>query len=98
MKFSKTTTTTPRKKYTVCQSCGSPFSKNKNNYFKITGGTYNIKYCTDCFQDDRFTEPELTLEEMKQKLTDKLRSMGMPGNLERFTERLATLERWKDEN
>ncbi len=95
--YQKTTTQT-KKKYTVCQSCGTPFSKNKNNYFKITGGSYSVKYCTDCFQDDGFKEPDLTLEEMKQKLHAKLQSIGMPGNLERFTDRLHTLERWKDKS
>jgi len=94
--YQRTTTTTTKKKYTVCQSCGSPFSKNKNNYFRITGGFYDVKYCTECFQNDHFTEPELTLEGMKQKIVDRLRAMGMPGNLTRFTDRLHTLERWKN--
>jgi hypothetical protein len=84
-----------KRKYAVCQSCGMPFSKNKNNYFRITNGFYDVKYCTDCFQNDRFTEPNLTIDEMKQKLMNKLRAAGMPGNLNRFTERLHTLERWK---
>jgi hypothetical protein len=84
-----------RKKYAVCQSCGMPFLKNKNNYFRITNGFYDVKYCTDCFQNDCFTEPQLTLDQMKQKLINKLREAGIPGNLNRFTERLHTLERWK---
>jgi hypothetical protein len=91
---SKTSTQT-KKKYAVCQSCGSPFSKNSNNYLRITGGFYDIKYCTDCFQNDQFTEPKLSMEQMKQKLIARLRAMEMPGNLDRFTNRLETLERWK---
>jgi hypothetical protein len=87
------TTTQTRKKYTVCQSCGSPFSKNKNNF---TGGFYDVKYCTECFTDDHFTEPDLTIDGMKRKILDRLQKMGMPGNLARFTDRLHTLERWKD--
>lgn len=90
------TTQQVKKKYTVCQSCGTPFSKNKNNYLRITGGFYDVKYCTDCFVDDRFTEPQLTIEEMKTKLVSKLHALGMPGNLDRFTDRLHTLERWKN--
>ena len=90
------TSAQPKKKYSVCQSCGTPFSKNKNNYFKITGGFYDVKYCTDCFHNDQFNEPQITVEDMKQKLINKLRSIGMPGNLERFTDRLHTLERWKE--
>jgi hypothetical protein len=35
------------------------------------------------------------LDQMKQKLINKLREAGIPGNLARFTERLHTLERWK---
>lgn len=89
------TTTQVKKKYTVCQSCGSPFSKNSNNYFKITGGFYDVKYCTECFENDHFTEPHLSIDQMKQKLITQLRALGMPGNLDRFTDRLQTLERWK---
>lgn len=89
------TSTQTKKKYAVCQSCGSPFSKNSNNYLRITGGFYDVKFCTDCCQNDQFTEPNLTMEQMKQKLVAKLRAMGMPGNLDRFTDRLQTLERWK---
>jgi len=89
------TNTQTKKKYAVCQSCGSPFSKNSNNYLRITSGFYDIKFCTDCFQNDQFTEPKLTMEQMRQKLVDKLRAMGMPGNLDRFTDRLQTLERWR---
>lgn len=89
-------TTTPiKKKYSVCQSCGSKFSKNSNNFFRITGGFYDVRFCTDCFQNDQFTEPDLTMEQMKEKLIAKLRKLGMPGNLDRFTDRLHTLERWK---
>jgi hypothetical protein len=90
------TNTPTKKKYAVCQSCGSPFSKNSNNYFRITGGFYDMRFCTDCFQNDQFTEPHLTMEQMKEKLIARLRSMGMPGNLDRFTDRLHTLERWKN--
>lgn len=89
------TTTQTKKKYAVCQSCGSPFSKNSNNYFRITGGFYDVRYCTDCFENDHFTEPNLTMEQMKQKLIAKLKAASMPGNLDRFTDRLQTLERWK---
>ena len=93
--INKTTTTQTKKKYAVCQSCGAPFSKNSNNYFRITGGFYDVRFCTECFQNDQFTEPNLSMEQMKQKLIAKLRALGMPGNLDRFTERLHTLERWK---
>ncbi|MFI5220329.1 MAG: zinc ribbon domain-containing protein [Bacteroidia bacterium] len=89
-------TTQTKKKYAVCQSCGSPFSKNSNNYFRITGGFYDVRYCTDCFENDHFTEPNLSMEQMKQKLIAKLKAAGMPGNLDRFTDRLHTLERWKN--
>lgn len=84
-----------KKKYAVCQSCGSPFSKNSNNYFRITGGFYDVKYCTECFENDHFTQPGLTFDDMKQKIISKLKAMQMPGNLDRFTDRLHTLERWK---
>lgn len=90
-----TTTRVQRKKYVVCQSCGMPFSKNKNNFFRITSGFYDVKYCTDCFQNDRFTNPDYTIDEMNQQLINRLRASGMRGNLDRFTERLNTLERWK---
>lgn len=45
-----------------CQSCGMPITEE---YFgTMTDGTKNADYCTFCFQDGEFTNPEMSLDEM----------------------------------
>jgi radical SAM superfamily enzyme len=48
-----------------CQSCGMPLQKG---FFATNeDGSENREYCPFCFQNGRFTEPDLTLEQMIQK-------------------------------
>jgi Putative zinc ribbon domain len=54
-----------------CQSCGMPLGeftdrngKVANNYGTNADGTPNAEYCSFCFQNGGFTQPNLTLEGM----------------------------------
>ncbi len=59
-------------------------------------GTKSIKYCSHCFMDGEFTLPNITVEEMKQRVKEKIVEFGMPKFIAgMFTRNIHKLERWK---
>lgn len=61
-----------------------------------TDGIKSIKYCSHCYQQGQFTQPHMTVSEMKERVKGKLKSFGIPGFLSGiFTRNIPTLERWK---
>lgn len=48
---------------TFCQSCGMPLSKPED-YGTESDSSKCEKYCSYCYQNGEFTEPDMTLEEM----------------------------------
>jgi hypothetical protein len=59
-------------------------------------GSRSTEFCSHCYRDGRFTEPNLSVEEMKTKVEEKLRSMHLPGFLARhFTRNIPNLSRWQ---
>ena len=53
------------KTYSKCQSCGIKFSSVRK-YGTNNDGTNSNAFCEDCFQNGEFTEPELTLKQVKE--------------------------------
>lgn len=83
----------PHKK---CQSCGMPLSKDQQQNGTEADGSKSLLYCFHCYQDGRFTAPDMTLAEMKELVKEKLKGMGMPGFMSGFfTRNLQNLDRWK---
>ena len=80
----------------LCQSCGMPL-KNPEDYGKEANGEKNQEYCRHCYQEGKFTEPEITLSEMVKRVTGILKRKGFPEKEVRkaveFT--LPGLKRWK---
>jgi hypothetical protein len=59
-------------------------------------GARSAEYCSHCYPSGRFTEPDLSLEQMVAKVEGKLRGMHFPGFLaRRFTKTIPTLRRWR---
>ncbi len=89
------------KTYKNCQSCAIPLSKDP----KGVGGGLNVdgqpshKYCSYCYQNGKFLQPDITVEEMQVFVKNKLKEMG--GFLKMFagvyTKGIPKLERWKKE-
>ena len=46
------------KKITKCQSCIMPLKKDTNREHNI--------YCSNCWKDGKFTNPDMTIEEVKK--------------------------------
>jgi hypothetical protein len=85
-----------RPKGPFCQSCGMPLSRDALGGGTNADGSRSNEYCSHCYQSGRFTEPNLSLEEMMTKVEGKLRDMHIPGFLaRRLTRNIPTLDRWQ---
>lgn len=79
-----------------CQSCGMPLKRDEKGGGTNADGTINSMYCSHCFRDGRFTMPDLTVEQMKERVREKLKEFGFPGFMAGFfTRGIPRLERWR---
>lgn len=59
-------------------------------------GSKSLKYCSHCWEDGKFSSPDLTVDEMKARVKEKIMSFGVPGFLAGvFTWNIPKLDRWK---
>lgn len=80
-----------------CQSCGMRLS-NQKDFHKISDEIKKqMTFCQTCYTDGEFTEPNLTLKEMKEKIKNRCKELGY-NKLITFilTNRINDLERWRD--
>ena len=85
-----------KKKVKFCQSCGIPLRKDPNKGGTEADGTKTLKYCSYCYTNGAFTEPNLTADEMRQLVKRKLKETGYPGFIIGWvTKGIPKLERWK---
>ena len=81
---------------TSCQSCGMPLSRDERGGGTNADGTRCQEYCSHCFQQGKFTEPDLTATEMVAKVQAMLSSRNMPlAVVQRLAGAIASLKRWK---
>jgi hypothetical protein len=84
------------KKYKNCQSCGMPLSKDPENGGTNADGSKSEMYCSYCYQEGAFTQPDFSVDEMKKFCKEKMKEMGFPGFIAGFfTMGIPKLERWK---
>ncbi len=82
-----------------CQSCGMPLSRDSKGGGTQADGTKSVEYCSHCYELGMFREPDLTLEQMTEKVTSKLKEMHIPSFLcSYFTKDIAKLKRWQQDN
>ena len=80
----------------ACQSCGMPLGRDPLGGGTNVDGSRSEEFCSHCFRDGRFTEPDLTLPEMVKKVEEKLREKHFPGFLaRRFARGIPSLRRWQ---
>jgi hypothetical protein len=83
------------KLYKNCQSCGMPLTKDENGGGTEKDGSRSKMYCSHCYENGKFTLPELTVEQMKQRVKEKIIEFGMPQFIAGFfTRNIPKLERW----
>lgn len=81
-----------------CQSCGMPMKRDESGGGTEADGKKSRSYCSHCYQDGKFTYPDLTMEQMRVRVQGKLKEHGMPGFVARLlTSNIPKLERWKRE-
>ena len=78
----------------VCQSCGSPILKGSDLGTEKRGVPTNL-YCRRCYRLGAFTEPQMTVGEMKENIRLKMVEMRFPRYLAvLMADRVYTLRRW----
>ncbi len=62
-----------------------------------TDGSKNEKYCRYCFQNGKFTEPNITMEQTIEKCTDIMRQMKMSEvQIEQTKTFIPMFKRWRE--
>ena len=78
-----------------CQSCGMPLSKDEKGGGSEADGSKSSEFCSHCYVAGKFTEPEITANQMVEKVKAKMKDMHVPGFLAKsFTKDIPSLKRW----
>ena len=78
-----------------CQSCSMPLQKPED-FGTNADGSKNNEYCGYCYQNGKFTEPDITMGQMIEKCTDIMKQMQMPKDqIEKTRLFIPMLKRWK---
>jgi len=73
-----------------------PMKKDPQQGGSNADGSKSLMYCSYCYQDGAFFQPDMTADEMKAFVKGKMKEMGFPGFLAGFfTMGIPKLERWK---
>jgi len=89
-------TTATMKAARACQSCGMPMKRDEQGGGSEYDGTRSLRYCSHCYVDGKFTQPDLTVEQMQQLVRGKLEEFGVPHLLSGlFTRTIPKLARWQ---
>jgi hypothetical protein len=84
------------KKYKCCQSCGLPWDKDPQGSGTNADGSKSDMYCSYCYKQGQFVNPNLTADEMQAYASKKLQQYGIPVFLANMlTKGIPGLERWK---
>ena len=87
------------KPYKNCQSCGMPLKRDEKRGGTNADGTISLMYCSHCYLEGKFTQPNITVDEMKSRVKSKLKEFGFPGILTGiFARNIPTLVRWRPKN
>ena len=82
-----------------CQSCGMPISVQFQNLGTNANGTNSDQYCSFCFKNGAFTQPDLRVEDMIKMSIENMTGDDLRMPLDRATELahrvIPTLGRWK---
>jgi hypothetical protein len=80
----------------ICQSCGMPLQK-EGDFGTNSGGSKSEEYCFHCFQNGKFLDEGITLQEKINKNVKFAVQMGMSEQEARkmASNVLPKLKRWK---
>lgn len=73
-----------------------PLAKDEKGGGTERNGEKSTKYCSHCYQDGAFTIKGITVDQMKERVAEKIVGAGFPRFVAKFFVRnLHELERWK---
>ncbi len=59
-------------------------------------GSHSDRFCKNCFAEGSFRNPDMTVEQMQEKMKSVMKKVGIPGFLAGFfTKGIPKLERWR---
>jgi hypothetical protein len=72
-----------------------PLSKDEQGGGTNTDGSKSVEYCSHCYQNGKFTQPDLTVTQMQDRVKGKLLEMHFPRIVAQlFTKNIPSLKRW----
>jgi hypothetical protein len=72
-----------------------PLSKDANRGGTEANGAKSTMFCSHCYQNGRFTQPDMTVGQMQDLVKGKMKEMKIPGFLSFFfTRNIPKLRRW----
>ncbi len=72
-----------------------PMKRDTNGGGTEADGTLSTTYCSHCYSHGAFTNPAMTVQEMQDRVRQKMSEMGFPGFLSGFFARkIPKLKRW----
>lgn len=78
-----------------CQSCGVKFN-SMNKFGTEKNGSNNYHFCSNCYELGEFSDPKITLLEIKEKVHEKLSQKHKSEKfIEKYLKKMDGLERWK---
>jgi putative zinc ribbon protein len=79
-----------------CQSCGMPLANDPRGGSANADGSRNPDYCSNCFHAGKFVAPDMTLEQMQDRVRARMKEMHLPGFIAgRFVAKIPDLKRWR---
>jgi len=82
-----------------CQSCGMPLSKDVEGGGTNVDGSRTQEYCSRCYKNGAFCNPDMTAEDMIVLVKGKMKEMYFPNFLANyFTKDIPKLRRWNTGN
>ncbi len=81
---------------TMCQSCGLPFNEEHTHFIATEPDGSRSIYCTNCYKDGKFIDPNISMKEMIEKIVPVLgKAIGEGEARKELTTLFPTLKRWK---
>ena len=74
-----------------------PLCKDEEGGGTERDGSLTTEYCSHCYRQGGFIEPDITAEQMVEKVKGKMKSIGFPSLLAWFFARgVPGLKRWRN--
>ena len=72
-----------------------PLSRDEKGGGTEADGSKSGMYCSHCYQQGKFTMPDLTVMQMQERVRTKMKEMHFPGFLAYFfVKKVPRLKRW----